>query len=438
MRILIVSPYFPPQAAVASLRAHSFATAWTSAGHDVSVLTTVKRPDQEGWAMEVRGFHVEEIAYRSPWVLEPLRRAYKRDEARGREAGAAPANGRQIVMRRLRRLRDDLGIFASVRMPDLTDFWVRPAVAWAREAGPWDVVVSTAGPYTAHLVALALRRGGDTRAWAADFRDLWVDNHLHRGLFPFTWREGALEKQCLDEADAVVTVSEPLAEALRAKTSAPVSVVLNGFDPDELRDLPPERILPDDGLVRLVFTGSLYAAGQDTGPLLRALATARRADGEAATRLRLTVAGASAEAWRHDATRAGVADAVEARGVVPREDARRMQRDADALLLVDFEANVAGALTSKVFEYLSVAPPILVVGGRDDTPIARLLAPTGRALHLGRDETAIADALVRLARREPVLDAAPDPAAIEDYTRARQAAHLLATLDDLVSAKRVD
>ena len=43
MRILLVSPYFPPQQAIASLRAHSFASAWSSAGVEVTVLTTRKR-----------------------------------------------------------------------------------------------------------------------------------------------------------------------------------------------------------------------------------------------------------------------------------------------------------------------------------------------------------------------------------------------------------
>ena len=70
MRILLVSPYFPPQRAVASLRAHSFASAWSAAGADVTVLTTPKRPDQAGWPMPVEGFEVDEIPYRAPRVLE--------------------------------------------------------------------------------------------------------------------------------------------------------------------------------------------------------------------------------------------------------------------------------------------------------------------------------------------------------------------------------
>ena len=56
MRILLVSPYFPPQNAVASLRTHAFASWWARAGEDVTVLTTVKRSHQRGLDLDCDGF----------------------------------------------------------------------------------------------------------------------------------------------------------------------------------------------------------------------------------------------------------------------------------------------------------------------------------------------------------------------------------------------
>ena len=434
MRILIVSPYFPPQAAVASLRVHSFASAWAEAGADVTVLTTVKRADQSAWPIPAQGFRVAEIPFRPPRILEPARRAYKSDQAKA-PSGEPAVKAREIVVRRLRRIREDRGIFASVRMPDLTDFWVRPAVRWAAGEGPWDVVFSSAGPYTAHLVALAIRRSRRASVWTADFRDLWVGNHLHRGLFPFTMREQALETQCLAAADLVVTVSDPLADALREKGGKRTLVIFNGFEPIETADLPSEPIFPADGTVRIVFTGTLYEAGQDPGPLLQAFAALRDRDVEAARRLRLVVAGASHEYWRHAAARHGVEEVVDARGIVDRADARRLQRDADALLLVDFESAARGALTTKLFEYLGAAAPIVVVGGGPDTSIASLLEPTGRARHLGRDRAAIETLLADLAHGRQILPGPPNLEEIEQYTRARQARRLLSAIEETVDAR---
>ena len=74
MRILLVAPMFPPQRGVAPLRTYSFAAGWANAGHDVTVLTTEKRPDQTGLSVLAVGFQVIELPYRGPWPLEFLRR----------------------------------------------------------------------------------------------------------------------------------------------------------------------------------------------------------------------------------------------------------------------------------------------------------------------------------------------------------------------------
>src|SRR5438034_424404 len=83
----------------------------------------------------------------------------------------------------------------------------------------------SSGPYTAHLLAMQLKRDRIARTWIADFRDLWTANHLYRGLFPFTLRERQLERQCLHAADVITTVSQGLASELRARTSKPVEVI---------------------------------------------------------------------------------------------------------------------------------------------------------------------------------------------------------------------
>lgn len=101
------------------------------------------------------------------------------------------------------------------------------------------------------------------------------------------------------------------------------------------------------------------------------------------------------------------------------------------MLLVDFEATVQGALTSKVFEYLCASAPIVVIGGSTATPIAALLAPTGRARHLGRDQEAIETVLADLVAGRPILPTPPVPEVIEEYTRERQARRLLSALEEL-------
>src|SRR5262249_9515200 len=137
---------------------------------------------------------------------------------------------RPLLLAPLRYLKSRTGVFSAVRQPDLTDGWVRPAIEWARRHGPWEVVISSGGPPSAHLAALGIKYAGRARKWVADFRDLWTDNHIYAGLFPFTLGERRRERRVLVAADRLVTVSPGLADRLRAKSGKPVNVVYNGYD----------------------------------------------------------------------------------------------------------------------------------------------------------------------------------------------------------------
>lgn len=435
MRILLISPYYPPQPAVASLRVHAFARDWAQAGEEVTVLTTRKRGDQRGMERPRENFEVVELEYRVPRLLEKLRAEHKTTNGDARVSDSTRP-GKQSRLSRWRRLRERSGVFASVRMPDLTDWWVKPAIRWAKERarrdGIWDAIISSSGPYTAHLVARALRRGEYARVWAADFRDLWTNNHQFRGLFPFTLREWWLERDCLAHADLIVTVSEGLARVLRVKTIRPVRLVPNGFDPDDHAALRTMRAFPNDGLVRLVYTGTLYANQQDPTPLLNAMKHLRDEAPELGARLRLVVAGAETSPWRECAAAVGVTDLLDDRRLLPREDALCLQRDADALLLIDWPNSDQGVLTGKLFEYLHATAPILLVSAQPDSPPAEYVrqANRGHIIPRGDDEQLLAR-LRQLVTDPRSLALEPNSEFIATTRRDHQSARFLGMLREL-------
>ena len=80
---------------------------------------------------------------------------------------------------------------------------------------------------------------------------------------------------------------------------------------------------------------------------------------------------------------------------------------------------------------MSTTPPILVIGGEDDTPIRRALADIGRALVPGYDVDAIVTALRSLLAGRPLLDTAPRTDVIAGYSRDAQARALLTHLTGL-------
>lgn len=431
MQLLLVSPYFPPQQAVASHRAHSFASHWAEAGVDVTVLTTAKRADQQGLDLPREGFDVVEVPYQGPHYLEWLRRRHKAANIEPVK-NALPKAGRKPAGL-LGRLRDSRGVFCSVRMPDLTDHWVRPAIDWAKQNGPWDVVVSSSGPYTAHLVAMVVKSKGIAPRWVADFRDLWVDNHMYRGVFPFTVRERVLEKCVLREADLLTTVSEGLGRKLRRKCDTPIVTVYNGCDENALSRIPADPIFPDDGMVRLVYTGALYVPGQDPSPLLQAVAILKEEHPDIARRICLEVCGYDCNSWRSQVELFEVEELLNVRGMVSHADSLRMQRDADALITVEWAQPEEGVLTGKLFEYLFASPPIIMIGPTDGSPIADLIARTGRGLCPGEDPARVASVLKDLAERAGSIGLHRDDEQIGAYTRRNQSLALLEQIEEIVS-----
>jgi hypothetical protein len=98
-----------------------------------------------------------------------------------------------------------------------------------------------------------------------------------------------LERKVVLEADAVVGVTQPIADDLRRRFEVPAVVITNGFDPEERTSIDSDGLL-DPGRHSLVYTGGLAYAGRTPEPLLKALRRLRELDLESANRLEIVFA----------------------------------------------------------------------------------------------------------------------------------------------------
>lgn len=358
MKILLISAFFPPYNAIGSVRIGKLAKYLLDQGHDIRVIAAkleylpatapLEIPkDKVSWT---RWINVNRLP--SGMVGERMD-AYRKGES---DLGAALSWAGKLFR-------------MFMHLPDAHIGWYPYAMAEAKRLmGQWrpDLIYASAQPYTSLLLAAGLSKKTGI-PWVAEFRDLWVDNPY----YPFpAWRrlvDRWMERLVVRTATSLVTVSEPLAEQLRARFGKPVSVVLNGFDPADFPSLSPSS--PPKKTFDIVYTGMLYAGRRDPTPLFEAL---QKMGAEAAD-IRVHFFGRLLPGLKAQVERYGVGGVVRIHEPVSYQESLRLQMEAEVLLLLLWNSpQERGVFTGKLFEYLGARRPILSIG-LDDGVAANLI-----------------------------------------------------------------
>jgi glycosyltransferase involved in cell wall biosynthesis len=373
--LLIVSHFYPPSEMVAARRPAGLAKYLGRLGYRVTVLTS--RAWAEGPAGETDVVRTGDLmASRLNW-----RRANMKAWTGG---GADYVSGSSRL--------------AQVVVPDTALLtWLPYLVPSARRlAGRerFDCVITTSGPESVHLAGLAL---APRMGWIADLRDGWGFETLHSWPTAMQARlDRALERRVAQRADLMTAVSEPMATDLRDRLGADAHALTNGFDPEEVPPRTGSHPLLDAARRSLVHTGRMASSQRSPAPLLEAVRLLRARGAAAVRGIELVFAGPLTAEERALLDAPDLAGLVRHVGNLDRDEALRLQREADGLLLLTAGTR-RGEATGKLFEYLGAERPVLVLGDRSEA--ARIVEEAGAGVAAPADEPeAIAAALERLPR----------------------------------------
>ena len=249
-----------------------------------------------------------------------------------------------------------------------------------------DVIFSTSGPYTNHLVAKRLKKKTGVK-WVADFRDPWTQN-MHRPSSKLRLKlEEKMERTVIEQSDLLMTVTASFANNFKEKYGQSIKhleVIHNGFDPEDYEQLENQKLHPEKWT--FVYTGIFY---QQRNPRLfiEAVAELIKEGSIDKSKISLQFAGVfdyPGYTENQDAVKKhGLQDVVQILGNLAHKQALALLAGADQLLLIGDVTEDSGAyIPGKLFEYMAVRKPIfaLTVEGESariirDQGLGRVIAP---------------------------------------------------------------
>lgn len=423
-RILMVTYHFPPSTVAASFRPLRFAKYLPELGYEVWVVCATAGSYPEGrvdpkLAAEVpTSVRITRIPNLNPLLW--YERRSSAPSKRNREGGDKPP-------RLLASLKTTLAELA--KFPDVDAPWAAASLIPALYIvirNRIDVIYSSAPPFGAHLLGMALKRLTG-RSWIAHYGNPWTANPAVR------WNSTRLKRGCeqldramLRRADAVLVLDDVLADCVAdLGRSDRVYVHPNGFDPAHFAPTG----MPA-GTFTITYAGSLYKM-HDPRVIYDALSLIDRDNAAARADMRIVFAGPRTD----DPLRDGAPADIEFTGPLAHSQIVRLLNDSHLLLeFLTASADERFTIPCKLYEYMAARRPVLAV--TPEGPLAQEV----RKLGLGKvapcdDPAAVARAILDFysAYKAGKLRA-PNRPATERYSAPNQARELARVVEEVCGA----
>ncbi len=295
-----------------------------------------------------------------------------------------------------------------------------------------DIIYSTSAPFSSHLIGFWLKRATGI-PWVADFRDEWSQNPLlstptrfHNALIK------KVERQIVNYADRVISVSEPIVQLFRNLSGDPhkFSTITNGYDINDFNIAKMNVCVKKDGKFYITYVGSFYEY-----PILffRAVESLLSNGDIPSEQFRIKLVGKYSDPFRFQ--NPAWMDVIKYTGYLSHQEAITELLQSNALLLVIPNQRGAQAFTGKIFEYIASGKPIVAMIPHDSVA-AELILRTKTGWVVPTDDiSAIKSVLLELYKRwkSGNLYIEPDNEIIKQYERHHLSHNLAKILDEVVN-----
>lgn len=320
----------------------------------------------------------------------------------------------------------------NIFIPDARRFWIKPGVRrlneWLKE-NTIDTIVSTGPPHSAHIIAMKMSKKHNI-PWLADFRDPWTQIDFYDKLMlskSADRKHKALEKEVLESANKVVTVSPHCAIGLNEITEKKIEVITNGYDEDDFTSIPEF----DYSEFSITHLGSM---NPDRNPktLWDVLSEMCSEDDSFDKSLKIKLIGKTDISVFRYLDKKGLSDKVVNFKYLPHDEAIiKAANSAILLLALNDTPNVLSLAPGKLYEYLALKRPILCTGATDGDASAIITdAQSGESVGF-KDADATRKIIKEWYDRYSKSELKTKDASIDKYSRRSLTSTMSGLLNDL-------
>ena len=350
MKILIVTPLFPPQNAVGALRPYTWAKYWGRMGHEIDVMTVDSYGVNSGLNLDLKNVNI--ISMPIPILGNLFQKWHNSKNAFSNINNNQGKKNLKIVLKNMyRKFVDKTGCILGVRFPDMRDLWANKMIKKYKNNN-YDFIISTGCPYSVHRIGMYYKNKNPDLFWIVDWRDLWTQNPYFKGVFLFKPYEKFLENKIHKLCDLITVVSDGMKEDLALLTKKQIEVIENGFDEEDYIDFLKYPKQSFDKFT-IVYTGTIYKGIQDITSILCAMKELKEDGVINSENFQLITAGNVADLL-DDVENYDLLDLHLHLGVIPRNEALKLIYHSDASILL-LGKGIKGAMSGKLFEYLSLS-----------------------------------------------------------------------------------
>ncbi|MEZ5198288.1 MAG: glycosyltransferase family 4 protein [Bacteroidales bacterium] len=362
-KVLIITYYWPPSGGAGVQRWLKFVKYLREYGWE-PIIYTPENPEVPAVDLSLEKDIPKGITVLKTKVWEPYS-AYKRFVGQKKEdsikAGFLSDKKKPSLTEKL-----SVWIRGNFFIPDARKFWIKPSIKFLTnylKDSPVNAMVSTGPPHSMHLIALGVKKKIDI-PWLADFRDPWTNIDFYNKLMltkSADKKHKKLEKDVLNGADELVTVSWNWAKDFHELGASHFNVITNGFDLEDFKNIDHK---PTDKF-EIVHIGSM---NKDRNPVIfwESLRELTEEDESFSKKLKLTFIGQTDYSVFESLDNCGLTKYLEKIDYQPHDVLMASAANASILLLpLNNTPNVNGIIPGKIFEYLALQIPIFCIGPED-------------------------------------------------------------------------